>query len=66
MLIAATINHVPLDVLAERLSMSRGAVYATIQEARRKLRSAVDEKAVPARSSSHPETMLEPGITIEP
>ena len=39
-LIAATLNHVPLDVLAERLSKSRGAVYATIQEARRKLRSA--------------------------
>jgi RNA polymerase sigma-70 factor (ECF subfamily) len=43
LLIAAALNHVPLDVLADRLSTSRGAVYATLQEARRKLRSALDE-----------------------
>jgi RNA polymerase sigma-70 factor, ECF subfamily len=30
---------VPLDVLAERLNTSRGALYKTLHDARRKLRS---------------------------
>jgi RNA polymerase sigma-70 factor (ECF subfamily) len=30
---------VPLDVLAERLNTTRGALYKTLHDARRKLRS---------------------------
>jgi RNA polymerase sigma-70 factor (ECF subfamily) len=38
-LVAVAINDVPIDVLAERLNTSRGALYKTIHDARRKLRS---------------------------
>jgi RNA polymerase sigma-70 factor (ECF subfamily) len=38
-LIALALNGVPLDVLAERLSTTRGALYKTLHDARRKLRS---------------------------
>jgi RNA polymerase sigma-70 factor, ECF subfamily len=38
-LVALTLNGVPLDVLAERLNTSRGALYKTLHDARRKLRS---------------------------
>ncbi len=37
-LIALAVNQVPVDVLAERLSTSRGAVYKTLHDARAKLR----------------------------
>jgi RNA polymerase sigma-70 factor (ECF subfamily) len=37
-LVAVTLNDVPIDVLAERLSTTRGALYKTIHDARRKLR----------------------------
>jgi len=37
-LIALTIQGVPLDVLAERLGSTRGALYKTLHDARRKLR----------------------------
>ena len=36
-LIALTFNEVPIDVLAERLGTTRGAVYQTLHDARRKL-----------------------------
>ncbi len=38
-LIAITINEVPIDVLAERMATTRGALYKTLHDARRKLRS---------------------------
>jgi len=38
-LIAITINDVPIDVLAERLNTNRGALYKTLHDARRKLRA---------------------------
>jgi RNA polymerase sigma-70 factor (ECF subfamily) len=38
-LLALAVNGVPLDVLAERLNTSRGALYKTLHDARRKLRS---------------------------
>jgi RNA polymerase sigma-70 factor, ECF subfamily len=38
-LIAVAVNGVPIDVLAERLSTSRGALYKTIHDARKKLRA---------------------------
>ena len=37
-LVAVTINDVPIDVLAERLGTTRGALYKTLHDARRKLR----------------------------
>ena len=40
-LVAVTLNDVPIDVLAERLNTTRGALYKTIHDARRKLRAAL-------------------------
>jgi RNA polymerase sigma-70 factor, ECF subfamily len=37
-LTAITLNDVPIDVLAERLNTTRGALYKTLHDARRKLR----------------------------
>jgi RNA polymerase sigma factor (sigma-70 family) len=37
-LTALTLNDVPIDVLADRLGTSRGALYKTLHDARRKLR----------------------------
>ena len=36
--IALALNGVPIDVLAERLNTTRGALYKTLHDARRKLR----------------------------
>jgi RNA polymerase sigma-70 factor, ECF subfamily len=41
--VAAVVQDVPIDVLAERLSSSRGAIYKTLHDARRKLRGALAE-----------------------
>ena len=38
-LVALTIDGVPIDVLAERLGTTRGALYKTLHDARRKLRA---------------------------
>ncbi len=38
-LLAITVNEVPIDVLAERLNSTRGALYKTLHDARRKLRA---------------------------
>jgi RNA polymerase sigma-70 factor, ECF subfamily len=38
-LVALTLNGVPIDVLAERLGTTRGALYKTLHDARRKLRA---------------------------
>ncbi len=38
-LVAVALNGVPIDVLAERLGTTRGALYKTIHDARRKLRT---------------------------
>ena len=42
-LVALALNGVPIDVLAERLSTTRGALYKTLHDARRKLRKHLDE-----------------------
>jgi RNA polymerase sigma-70 factor (ECF subfamily) len=42
-LVALTLNGVPIDVLAERLGTTRGALYKTLHDARRKLRKHLDE-----------------------
>jgi RNA polymerase sigma-70 factor (ECF subfamily) len=38
-LVAITLNDVPIDVLAERMNTTRGALYKTLHDARRKLRA---------------------------
>ena len=40
---ALALNSVPIDVLAERLDSTRGALYKTLHDARRKLRSDLAE-----------------------
>jgi RNA polymerase sigma-70 factor, ECF subfamily len=40
-LVAVTLNGIPIDVLAERLNTTRGALYKTIHDARHKLRGAL-------------------------
>ena len=40
-LVAVALNDVPIDVLAERLNTTRGALYKTIHDARRRLRFAL-------------------------
>ena len=43
-LVAVALNGVPIDVLAERLGSTRGALYKTLHDARRKLREALAER----------------------
>ena len=43
-LVAIALNGVPIDVLAERLGTTRGALYKTLHDARRKLRSELERK----------------------
>lgn len=43
-LVAITLNDVPIDVLAERLATTRGALYKTLHDARRKLRARLAEQ----------------------
>jgi RNA polymerase sigma-70 factor (ECF subfamily) len=45
-LVALALNGVPIDVLAERLSTTRGALYKTLHDARRKLRGHLEELGV--------------------
>jgi RNA polymerase sigma-70 factor (ECF subfamily) len=40
---SVTLDDVPIDVLAERLGMNRGAIYKTLHDARAKLRRALIE-----------------------
>jgi RNA polymerase sigma-70 factor (ECF subfamily) len=49
-LVALAIDRVPIDVLAERLNTTRGALYQTLHDARRQLRH----------------TLLERGLVAEP
>jgi RNA polymerase sigma-70 factor (ECF subfamily) len=42
-LVAITLNGVPIDVLAERLNTTRGALYKTLHDARRKLRAHLEQ-----------------------
>jgi RNA polymerase sigma-70 factor (ECF subfamily) len=49
-LIAITLDDVPIDVLAERLSTTRGALYKTLHDARRKLRKHLDERGLSLES----------------
>jgi RNA polymerase sigma-70 factor (ECF subfamily) len=46
-LVAVALNDVPIDVLAERLGTTRGALYKTIHDARRKLRRKLESEGHP-------------------
>ena len=39
---ALALNGVPIDVLAERRDTTRGALYKTLHDARRKLRATIE------------------------
>jgi RNA polymerase sigma-70 factor (ECF subfamily) len=45
-LVALALNGVPIDVLAERLSTTRGALSKTLHDARRALRRRLDERGL--------------------
>lgn len=45
-LVAVALNDVPIDVLAERLETTRGALYKTLHDARGKLRQALAERGL--------------------
>jgi RNA polymerase sigma-70 factor (ECF subfamily) len=46
-LVALALNGVPIDVLADRLSTTRGALYKTLHDARRKLRKHLEDCGLP-------------------
>jgi RNA polymerase sigma-70 factor (ECF subfamily) len=49
-LVALAVNGVPIDVLAERLGTTRGALYKTLHDARRKLRADLDGRGLSLES----------------
>jgi RNA polymerase sigma-70 factor (ECF subfamily) len=56
-LVAITLNDVPIDVLAERLNTTRGALYKTLHDARRKLRLDLSQRGLDVGSVGGPETL---------
>ncbi len=54
-LVAVTIDGVPIDVLAERLDTTRGALYKTIHDARRKLRGGLADRGLGVGEQTGPE-----------
>ncbi len=52
-LVAITLNDVPIDVLAQRRGTTRGALYKTLHDARRKLRARLAQEGLDPRSASH-------------
>jgi RNA polymerase sigma-70 factor (ECF subfamily) len=50
-LVALALNGVPIDVLAERLNSTRGALYKTLHDARRKLRKHLEVRGLSLDSS---------------
>ena len=49
-LVALAVNGVPIDVLADRLGTTRGALYKTLHDARRKLRADLDGRGLSLES----------------
>ncbi len=47
-LVAIALNDVPIDVLAERLNTTRGALYKTVYDARQKLRASLAARGLSA------------------
>ncbi len=54
-LVAIALNGVPIDVLAERLNTTRGALYKTVHDARRKLRAQLSERGLAVGTEPAPE-----------
>jgi RNA polymerase sigma-70 factor (ECF subfamily) len=50
-LVALTLNGVPIDVLGERLNTTRGALYKTLHDARRKLRVVLADNGFPVETT---------------
>jgi RNA polymerase sigma-70 factor (ECF subfamily) len=55
-LVAITLNDVPIDVLSERLNTTRGALYKTLHDARRKLRAHLSQQGLDIISFQDRET----------
>jgi RNA polymerase sigma-70 factor (ECF subfamily) len=56
-LVALALNDVPIDVLAERMQTTRGALYKALHDARRKLRAALAARGLepaPTQSEAGP------------
>jgi RNA polymerase sigma-70 factor, ECF subfamily len=51
-LVALTLNDVPIDVLADRLGTTRGALYKTLHDARRKLRARLSQDGLALESTT--------------
>jgi len=51
---ALALNGVPIDVLAERLATTRGALYKTLHDARRKLRASLADAGYAFDDHDHP------------
>jgi RNA polymerase sigma-70 factor (ECF subfamily) len=51
-IVALALNDVPIDVLADRMGTTRGALYKTLHDARRKLRTYLVEQGHDPRSPS--------------
>jgi RNA polymerase sigma-70 factor (ECF subfamily) len=45
-LVALALNDVPIDVLAERMDTTRGALYKTLHDARRRLREQLEAQGL--------------------
>jgi RNA polymerase sigma-70 factor, ECF subfamily len=54
--VALALNGVPVDVLAERMRTTRGALYKTLHEARGRLRAHLDASLEPPSRSWHAQT----------
>jgi RNA polymerase sigma-70 factor (ECF subfamily) len=54
-LVALAMNGVPIDVLAERLNTTRGALYKTLHDARKKLRAHIAAKGMTVGSDPEEE-----------
>ncbi len=52
-LVAITLNEIPIDVLAQRRGTTRGALYKTLHDARRKLRARLAQDGLDAHPASH-------------
>jgi RNA polymerase sigma-70 factor, ECF subfamily len=52
-LVAITLNEIPIDVLAQRRGTTRGALYKTLHDARRKLRARLAQDGLAAHPASH-------------
>ena len=51
--VAVALNDVPIDVVADRLNTTRGAVYKTLHDARRKLRVALSAEGWASKVREH-------------